>query len=254
VLWSVVFVAAALVATRRMGAFVAVLGDRKTLSLLLASALLIAVNWGIFIWAVLVGRLVDASLGYFVNPLANVALGVVLLRERLRPLQWAAVALGAAGLGIMLLARGAGPLVPLTLACTFAAYGLIRKVAKVESLVGLFVETLVTAPLAIGYLVVREVRGDGLFGRGELGLLALGVPWRAPSPPCRSRASAAAARRLPLSTLGFFQYLAPTLQFLTAVVLFGEQLDPGRLAAFAVIWAALTLIALDAARARRATL
>jgi chloramphenicol-sensitive protein RarD len=253
VLWSVVFVAAALVATRRMGAFVAVLGDRKTLSLLLASALLIAVNWGIFIWAVLVGRLVDASLGYFVNPLANVALGVVLLRERLRPLQWAAVALGAAGLGIMLLARGAGPLVPLTLACTFAAYGLIRKVAKVESLVGLFVETLVTAPLAIGYLVVREVRGDGLFGRGELGLLALAC-LAGPITALPLASFAAAARRLPLSTLGFFQYLAPTLQFLTAVVLFGEQLDPGRLAAFAVIWAALTLIALDAARARRATL
>lgn len=250
---SVVFVLAVLAATKRLEAVRAVFRDRSTLRLLIASSLLIALNWGVFIWAVTTGHLVDASLGYFVNPLVSVVLGVVLLRERLRRLQWIAVALGGVGLALMFLSRASGLVVPLTLALTFATYGYLRKMAPVESMIGLFVETLVCAPLAIGYLIVVEASGEGILARGELTLLPLAL-LAGPVTAVPLAAFAAAARRMPLSTLGFFQYIAPSLQFLTAVVLFGEKVEPGRFAAFAIIWAALAAITLDAWRVRPAKL
>ncbi|NUP11221.1 MAG: EamA family transporter RarD, partial [Polyangiaceae bacterium] len=228
VLWSLVFLAITLFVQRRVGAVWQALRQPKTMRLLVVSSALIALNWGVFIWAVMVGRLVDASLGYFINPLANVALGVLLLKERLRRLQWIGVGLGALGLAVMFFSRGNGLVVPLSLATTFALYGLCRKIAPVDSFVGLFIETLVCAPFAIGYIAIHESRGLGVFGNVQVGLMVLAM-LAGPITAVPLASFAAAARRLPLSTLGFFQYLAPTLQFLTAVLVFGEHVDHGRL-------------------------
>jgi chloramphenicol-sensitive protein RarD len=199
---------------------------------------------------VLQHRLLEASLGYFMNPLVNVMLGVVLLRERLRRAQGIGVLLGLSGLVVMLVATSSPVWVALSLASSFAVYGYLRKVAPVESLVGLFVETLLISPVAVFVLVSREVAGTGLFTRGDVGLL----PWAIMAGPVTAvplAMFAAAARRLPLSVLGFFQYLAPSLQFLLAVTVFGEKVEPARFAAFGLIWLALVVVSLDAAREKQ---
>lgn len=250
VVFSLLFVVALLLVARRRTELVATLRSFARMRVLFATSLLIALNWGIFIYAVMAGRLVEASLGYFINPLLNVALGVLVLRESIRPLAKLGVLLGAVGLGVMVLGRSAGGLwIALTLAGSFAVYGFLRKRAPVESLVGLFVESLFVAPLALGYLIWCEAGRRGVLTTdGPLLLCVLSGPITAL--PLAWFASA--ARRLPLSRLGFFQYIAPSLQFVLAVTLLGERLDPQKLAAFAVIWAALALVAVDAVRARKA--
>jgi chloramphenicol-sensitive protein RarD len=250
VFWSLVFVGAALLAVKRGHKALEALRSRKQMSYLVLSGALIAGNWGLFIWAVLEHRLLEASLGYFMNPLVNVVLGVALLRERLRRAQGVGVLLGASGLLVMLVATSSPVWVALTLASSFAVYGYLRKVAPVESLVGLFVETLLISPAAIFVLVSREIAGTGLFSGGDLALL----PWAIMAGPVTAvplAMFAAAARRLPLSVLGFFQYLAPSLQFLLAVTAFGEKVEPARLAAFGLIWLALVVVSIDAAREKQ---
>ncbi|MFO0549017.1 MAG: EamA family transporter RarD [Polyangiaceae bacterium] len=244
VAWSLVFVTAALGLTGRFKAARAVLADAKLRRRLLLTSALISVNWGVFIWSVSTHRLVDASLGYFINPLVNVALGVAVLREHLRRLQLIAVALGAVGLVGMIAAAHTIPWLALLLAATFAGYGLLRKTAPVESLVGLFVESLVVAPLAIGYIVWREATHHGVLFGGDARLVALVIA-SGPVTALPLAAFAAAARRLPLTRLGFFQYLSPSLQVLIAVWVFGEPLGAGRLGAFAIIWFALGVSSLD---------
>lgn len=250
VFWSLVFVGVALFAAKRGTKALEALKSRKQMSYLVLSGALIAGNWGLFIWAVLQHRLLEASLGYFMNPLVNVVLGVALLGERLRRAQGIGVALGASGLLVMLIATSSPVWVALTLASSFAVYGYLRKVAPVESLVGLFVETLLISPAAIYVLVSRELAGTGLLARGEFTLL----PWAIMAGPVTAvplAMFAAAARRLPLSVLGFFQYLAPSLQFLLAVTAFGEKVEPARFAAFGLIWLALVVVTVDAAREKQ---
>lgn len=250
VFWSLVFVGVALLITRRIGQVIEALRSKQKMSYLVLSGALIAGNWGLFIWAVLQHRLLEASLGYFMNPLANVVLGVVLLKERLRVPQTVGVGLGALGLLVMLVGTSAPVWVALSLASSFAVYGYLRKVAPVESLVGLFVETLLISPAALFVLLSRELGGSGVFARGEWAL----VPWVVLAGPVTALPLAffgAAARRLPLSVLGFFQYIAPSLQFLLAVSVFGERVEPIRLAAFALIWLALVVVSVDAAINRR---
>jgi chloramphenicol-sensitive protein RarD len=218
----------------------AALGDRAVRSKLLFSSVLIGTNWGLFIWAVATGRTAEASLGYFINPLMSVLLGVIVLGERLQRGQWIAVAL--AGLAVvLLLVLGDGlPWVALTLAVTFAAYGLVRKLAPISSLPGLFVESLVLTPIALGLVAWRERAGDGVLGSGDARLVTLvalsGLVTALPLAWFN-----AAARRLPLSTVGFFQYVSPTLQLLLAVYAFDEPVAPARWAAFALIWVALAI-------------
>lgn len=250
VVFSLVFVLALLLVARRGAELVATLRSFARMRVLFVTSLLIALNWGIFIYAVMAGRLALASLGYFINPLLNVALGVLVLRESIRPLSKLGVLLGAVGLGLMVLGGSADGLwIALLLASSFAAYGFLRKRAPVESLVGMFVESLFVAPLALGYLVWCEAHETGVIAtRGPLLLCALSGPITAL--PLAWFASA--ARRLPLSRLGFFQYIAPSLQFLLAVTLLGESLDPKKLVAFVVIWAALGLVVVDAVSARKA--
>ncbi|OSZ72757.1 protein RarD [Sphingomonas sp. IBVSS1] len=213
-----------------------ILANRRLLLLLLASALAIGVNWLVYTWAILAGHALDTSLGYFINPLLNVLFGVALLGERLSRLQWAAVALAAAGVAVQTIALGYLPWISLTLAVSFGLYGLFRKKAAVDGLSGLFVETLLLAPLALGWLATRPYSLTDLPGWQLAVLAASGVVTATPL-----LLFGRAARVLPLSTLGLLQYLSPTLVMIEAVTLFGETLSPARLAAFGCIWAGLAL-------------
>ncbi len=233
----------------QLPAIAAALRDRRTVAVLAAAAALLALNWGLFIHATLGDHLLQASLGYFINPLFSVALGVIVLRERLRRLQL--IAIGIALAGVTWLALGAGaPWIALTLASSFALYGLLRKTAPVAALAGSTVETLMMAPPALAYLVY--IAGDasrGAFGHAGPATHALlagtGIVTAVPL-----LWFTAAARRLPLAVVGFLQYLAPTGQFLIAVLVSGEPLDGGMLAAFVCIWVALAIFSLDLLRSR----
>ncbi len=214
------------------------------------SALLVSFNWLIFIWAIANNHVLESSLGYYINPLLNVVLGVLILRERLRPAQWAAIALGSLGVINLVWQYGQVPWISLGLACSFGLYGLMRKRIPVDALTGLCVETLLLAPLALGYLVYLNATGAGLFGaaRWQLdGLLMIsGVLTAAPL-----ILFAAAARRLTLSTLGQLQYTVPTGHFLLAVFAFGETFTHAHAVTFTCIWIALLIYALDTYRSER---
>jgi chloramphenicol-sensitive protein RarD len=224
--------------------------DPRVLRAMAVSAALIAVNWGVFVVAVASGHLLDASLGYFINPLMSVALGTLVLRERLRRLQQIALVLAAAGVALLAWRAGSVPWISLLLASSFALYGLVRKLARVESLVGSTIETALLVPLAVGYLGYLAARGEGALGHAPASTTALLVATGAVTAiPLLLFTSA--ARRLPLSTIGFLQYLAPTGQFLLAVLAYGEPLARGKLTAFALIWLALVAFSIDLARAAR---
>ena len=214
--------------------------DRRAFGLLLVSAALIGVNWLFYIIAINTDRVLEAALGYYINPLVSVVLGMLFLGERMRPFQWAAVALAAAGTTWMAVAAGGVPWLALILAFSFGFYGLVRKTVRVESLQGLFVETLVLAPFAYGYVVWLGLEGAGsLFAHGlgnDLLLIAAGIVTTLPLFWFTQ-----AARRLPLMTIGFMQYLAPTIGFLLAVFAFKEPFGSDKLVAFACIWAAVAL-------------
>ncbi len=250
VVWSVVFCAGLATISGRWPAIRSALSSRAVIAPLVASTLFVGTNWLVFIWAVLNDRVLDSSLGYFINPLISVLLGLVLLRERLSRWQGLAVLLAVAAVLTLALVRGRVPWVSLTLAGTFGCYGYIRKVARVGALDGLFVETLLLAPVAVLYLVFWQ--GAAAFGPGDpmtAGLLVVGgvvtalpLLW-----------FTAGARRLRLATVGLLQYIAPSTQFLLAVFLYREPFTTGDLVAFALIWLALAVYSADSlARARAA--
>jgi chloramphenicol-sensitive protein RarD len=220
------------------------LRDLRTVGVMAASAALLACNWGIFVAATTTGHLLDASLGYFINPLVSIALGTLVLRERLRRLQWVAIALAAIGVAFLTWRAGRLPWISLLLAGSWGLYGLVRKTARVEALVGGMIETILIAPIALLYLAVLASHGSGAFGHASAGthLLLAGTGFVTVVPLVFFTS---AARRLPLSTVGFLQYLAPTGQFLLAVLVFGEPLAHDRLAAFALIWAGLAVFSVD---------
>jgi chloramphenicol-sensitive protein RarD len=222
----------------------ACLAQRRTRWLLLASTVLIAANWFVFIWGVWIGQLVQNSLGYFINPLLNIVLGMLLFRERLRLAQWLALALAGTGLVYLIVARGELPWIALILASSFAAYGVLRKIAPVDALVGQTVETLLLVPLSVVFLIWWTWIDRHALGRYSVTvdvlLYASGVVTAVPL-----LCFGAAARRLPLSTLGFLQYLAPTIQFLLAVLHLGEPFHPELQVSFALIWSALAIATLE---------
>jgi chloramphenicol-sensitive protein RarD len=238
-------------AAKKLDAVRAVFRDRRAIAWLVVSGALLAVNWVTFVYSVTSGHLVDASLGYFINPLVSVALGMVVLGERLRPAQWIAVGLACVGVTIATWQRGELPWISLVLALTFGAYGLVRKLARVEALVGSTVETALALPVALAYLALLASRGDGALGHArlsiELLLVATGVVTAVPM-----LLFTVAALRLPLSIVGFLQYIAPSGQFAIAVLLWHEDLH-GRIGAFVWIWAGLAVFAFDACRATRRT-
>ncbi|KQM87517.1 hypothetical protein ASE67_07400 [Sphingomonas sp. Leaf23] len=240
VLWSALLVAVLVVAVGRGSQLRAAFANRRALANLVASAAFIAINWLVYVWAVLHGEVLAASLAYFLNPLLNVLLGVVLLGERMNRTQAAAVAL--AGAGVALFALGSSWIalgISLSLAISFALYGLIRKTVSVGALEGLMVETTLLAPIALGYLLFLSGKQPLAFdqGAGMAWLLVLaGAVTTAPL-----LLFAAAARRLRLATMGMLQFLAPSLQFLLAILVFGETLTPVRMGCFALIWAGLAV-------------
>ena len=250
IVWSVVLLAGLLTILRRWPKVWACLRQPKTCGLLVASTILIAINWYFFIVGVSTKQVVQNSLGYFINPLFSILLGVVVFRERLRGAQWVALALASCGLGYLVVEGDQFPVIALSLAGSFSLYGLVRKVAPVESLVGLTIETLFLTPLAAGALVFWASRGELMLGtlgtRVDSAVLASGVVTAVPL-----LCFGAAARRLPLSTMGFLQYLAPTLQFLIAVLVLGEPFLPAQQVGFPFIWSALVIVTIDALLARR---
>ncbi len=253
IVWSMLLLGIVVVVLRRASAIRAAATGR-TLMLLGLSATLIAVNWTVYIWAILNGHVLETSLGYFINPLVNVAIGMAVLGERMRPLQIAAVGVALVGVlvltGASLLGGGGSAWwVPVTLALAFGFYGLVRKVVAIDALGGLTVETLILAPPALAWLVYVEAAGTGAFGR-ELRLDSLlvfaGVATAVPL-----LLFAAAARRLRYATLGLLQYFAPTLVFFEAVLLFGEPLRTAQVVTFVLIWTGCALYAFDSYRAAR---
>ncbi|MCC4115402.1 EamA family transporter RarD [Aromatoleum toluclasticum] len=251
VLWSVVFLLALLALWRGFDGLRRVAAQPRLIGLLALSSTLTGSNWLVFVWAIAADKLLEASLGYFINPLVSILLGRLVLGERLRPLQQAAVALACAGVAWRVWQVGTLPWIALFLAITFGLYGLLRKRAPVDAINGLFVETLVTAPLAIGWLAWLASRGTLQFGQA-LATDAL-LPLAGVLTAVPLMLFAIGAQRLPLSTVGFVQYLAPSINFLLAVFVFHEPFDAGQLAGFALIWAALAVYSVDMLRANRAT-
>ena len=244
--WSLLFLGAVLLWRRQWTWLGAVARQPRVLAGFAASALLLSTNWGIYIWAVNHDRVVDASLGYFINPLVNMVLGFLLLKERMRPVQWAAAALAAAGVAWLTWLVGHPPWISLALGLTFGFYGLLRKTASLGALEGLSLETMLLFPFAAGYLLWLAQAGQSAFddaGRLSQVLLALSGPITA----IPLLMFAAAARRLSLSLLGLMQYIVPSMQLLLGVWLYHEPFGVSRLIGFALIWSGLALYSAEAA-------
>jgi chloramphenicol-sensitive protein RarD len=264
VIWSFLVIAGLVTALGLWGEVRKALSRRRTVFMLIASAILIAANWLAYIYAVTSREIVQASLGYFITPLANVALGVTLLGERMRRLQLAALVVAAAGVVLLTVEAGRLPWISLTLAVSFSLYGLVRKTAAAEALTGLYCETMFLTPLALGYLawlILAAPAGvltgfesfrpasnpGGSMSSGTLWLLMLGGPVTTAPLLC----FAAGARRLRMTTLGFLQFLAPTIQFLIAVFVFKEQIEPAEKWAMPFIAVAVIAYVADAVLVRR---
>ncbi|MGW5046722.1 EamA family transporter RarD [Streptomyces griseoluteus] len=248
--WSLVFVAVALVFVRRWAWAGELLRQPRRLALIAVAAAVITVNWGVYIWAVNSGHVVEASLGYFINPLMTIGLGVLLLKERLRPAQWAAVGVGFAAVVVLTVGYGRPPWISLCLAVSFATYGLVKKKVGLGGVESLAAETAIQFLPALAYLIWLSTRGDLTFateGPAHATLLAsTGIVTALPL-VCFG----AAAIRVPLSTLGLLQYLAPVFQFLLGILYFHEAMPPERWAGFALVWLALVLLTWDAMRSAR---
>ncbi|MER5890916.1 EamA family transporter RarD [Streptomyces sp. NPDC001941] len=248
--WSLAVVGVALLALRRWAWVGQLLRQPRKLGLLTVAAAVITVNWGLYIWSVNTGHVVEASLGYFINPLVTIAMGVLLLKERLRPAQWAAVGTGLAAVVVLTAGYGQPPWISLTLAFSFATYGLVKKKVNLGGLESLAAETAIQFLPALGYLVWLGSQGELAFGSrgaGHAALLASTGLVTAIPLVCFG----AAAIRVPLSTLGLLQYLAPVFQFLLGIVYFHEAMPPERWAGFALVWLALSVLTWDALRNAR---
>ena len=251
ILWSLAFLVLLVALWRRWPAIRAALRASRVMMTLAVTALLIAVNWLIYIWAVLNGHVLAGSLGYYLNPLINVLLGVVILKEKLTRGQVAAVLLAGAGVAVLAAGAAEGLWISLTLALTFGLYGFIRKIAPVDALEGLAIETAILAPISLCWIVWLQQQGIGgftAFSATTNALLILGGAVTA----IPLLLFNAAAKRLPYSTLGFLQYIAPSLQFLLAVLVFGEAFTPAHMLCFGAIWTALAIFAWEGVRLGRA--
>lgn len=249
ILFSLVFVAIVLLIRGQMAEVGAALRNRRVLFTLTISAVLVAGNWVTFIWAIVNERVLDTSLGYFINPMVSVLIGLVLLGEKLSPLQWAATALAMAAIAIQAIGLGSLPWVAIVLAMSFAFYGYVRKTVDVGSSAGLMVETIVLVPVSLAYIAFTFVSGPtaGYVSDPQtLMLLAL----TGPATAVPLMLFAFAARQLPLSTIGMFQYIAPSMGFVTAIFLFGEPLETPRLISFALIWLSLVTFTIGSYRNR----
>ena len=250
-LWSLIFCALLLTTLRQWGALRAALADRRLALGLAVAGVLIVVNWSTYVIAVLTGHTLETALGYFINPLAVAMLGIVVLGERLRRLQWLAMAFGAASVLVMIVGYGQVPWIALILACSFGTYSLVKKVAgrSVGALPGLAIETGAVAPVALGYLgwlaFAGQASASPVSGYGAL-LATTGIVTAVPL-----LLFAAAARRVSMVTIAILQYVAPIGQFLLGWLVFHEPMPPMRWAGFALVWAAVVVFVGDALVASR---
>jgi chloramphenicol-sensitive protein RarD len=247
--WSFIVLALVVLARGEAGSLIASL-NRRTIQIYAVAALLISANWYTYVWAVVHGYVVEASLGYFINPLFSVFLGVVLFRERLRLLQWLPIGLAAIGVLYLTLNHGGFPWIAVILAVTFGLYGAIKKAAPLGSLFGLSLETGLLLIPAIAYLTLVDVQGHGAFLHSgpKLDLMMVGGGLITAVPLLLF---AGAASRVPLGTLGILQYLTPTMQFLLGVLAYGESFTHDRLIGFAFVWAGLALFWIEGLYASR---
>ena len=250
IVWSCLTMGLILVLFRRTGQLRAILRNPRTTMLLLLAVVVITVNWGFYIYGVNNERVVETSLGYFINPLVTVLMGIVVLGERLRPLQWAAMGVAALAVVVLSVDYGRPPWIALALACSFGTYGLAKKVAGVEAVESLTFETVVLAPVAAGYLLILGARGTGNFtAHGvdyALLLTTTGIVTAVPL-----ICFGAAAVRVSMVSLGLLQYLAPILQFALGVLWFHEDMPAGRWIGFVLVWVALVLFTVEALNHRR---
>ncbi|RYF66433.1 MAG: EamA family transporter RarD [Comamonadaceae bacterium] len=249
-LWSMVFVTAVLLVRRQLAWVAALRRQPRVVAAFLLSALLLSANWLIYVWAVHNHHVVDASLGYFILPLVNVALGCVFLGERPRRGQWVALAVAASGVVWLTVQTGRLPWIALVLAVTFGVYGLLRKTAVLGAIEGLALETALLSPLAVGLLAWWTLTGQAEWVHAD----ATTLGWLVAAGPVTAiplLLFAAGARRIPLATMGVLQYISPSLQFALGVWLFGETVEPARLAGFVLIWSALALYTLEGGLERR---
>ncbi|WP_374688867.1 EamA family transporter RarD [Promineifilum sp.] len=252
IVWSLVFVGLVLTARRNWSWLGKAIRQPRVVLTFALSGTLLTVNWLTYIWGVNAGFIVETSLGYFINPLINVLLGYVFLKERLRPVQWGALAVALAGVLYLTFSYGAFPWIALTLAFSFGLYGLMRKTAALNSAEGLFLETAFLSLPALGFLLLQENRGAGALGHtGATTALLLAGAGVVTSVPLLL--FAAGARRITLTTLGLLQYIAPTLQFLIGVLIYGEEFGPARVVGFGLIWLALILYTGESLWRRRMT-
>jgi chloramphenicol-sensitive protein RarD len=241
-LWSLLFLLLVL-AARRQWAWLTLVRKPRVLGSFVASAFLLSANWLVYIWSVNNGHVIEAALGYFITPLVNIMFGYLLLKERLRPVQWAAIGLAALGVAWLAWQAGTVPWIALVLAATFGAYGLLRKTAALGALEGLSFETMVLFPVAAAYIGWLTLHGDNAFINTPSDTTRLLLVAAGPITAIPLLLFASGARRIPLSVLGLLQYLSPTMTFLLGVWLFREAFTADRLVGFVLIWAALALFA-----------
>jgi chloramphenicol-sensitive protein RarD len=250
IIWSFLLLAAILFVTRQWKAFQAAALSRRVVLIYLASAILLGLNWLTYVWAVNAGFVVETSLGYFINPLLSVLLGVLFLREKLRPWQWVLIGLAAIGVTYVAISYGQFPWIALTLAFTFGIYGYVKKAAPLGSLYGLTLETGLLFLPAAGFLLVMEVQGQGAFLHSgtfkDLLMVGAGAVTAIPL-----LLFASAAQRIPLSTVGILQYITPTMQFLLGVLVYREPFNRSHLIGFCIVWLALILFWVEGFLARR---
>lgn len=249
IVWALIFSTGLLAVVGQLNRALHFLRQPRIVAWLTLSSILVAINWLAFIWAVFNDRVLEASLGYYINPLLNVVLGTVFLGERLRRFQLAAVFLAATGVVILIIGTSTPAWIALTLGTSFSCYGLVRKLASVDALVGMQIEGLILTPMALGYIYFRASHNELSFDDNAATALLLIVAGVLTALPLISFAEA--AKRLTLSTLGFFQYVTPSMQFLLAVWVFDEHLSAAYIAAFAFIWSALALYSLETRHWRR---
>lgn len=243
-LWSAVFVFFLLLATGKLNIFMqetkAIFSTKKTACCMVLAAIMISFNWGIFIWAVEAGRIVETSMGYYISPLMNVLFGVVFLRERLAKLQIAAVSCAAGGIGVIIVHNGGLPWVALTLPLTFAFYGLLKKIIVAQPMTSILLETLLISPLAVGYLYYLSINEGTVYQSCDMGtLLLLAGAGAVTATPMLL--FTACARKLPLNIVGFLQYISPSISLMIGVLIYGEPFTGTTAAAFGCIWAGLAL-------------
>jgi chloramphenicol-sensitive protein RarD len=250
IIWSFVTLAIVLVVLRRWRTFRSEALKPRVLRIYVIAALFIGINWFVYVWAVNSGYIVEASLGYFINPLLSVLMGVIILREKLRPAQWVPIGLAAAGVVYLALLYGSPPWIALTLAFSFGTYGLVKKLAPLGSLYGLTLETGILIGPMLLYLIFAEVNGQGIFLHTDLvsNLLMLGA---GPVTVIPLLLFASAVRRIPLSTVGILQYITPTMQFLVGVLIYGEAFSSAQFIGFGLVWLALIVFTAENVWQRR---